>query len=114
MSAESLERVLGGIVRDSLRELVRAELRAVLAEVTPMRNVGDGYLSVSGAARHASVAPGTIRAWIRAGRLPARRAGRVFRVGRSELERFLAGEPVVDGREIGQRASALLRERQAA
>jgi excisionase family DNA binding protein len=38
------------------------------------------------------VAAGTIRRWIREGRLTARRAGRVYRIGHDELERFLASD----------------------
>lgn len=113
MTGEGLERVLGDIVRSALHELVRSEIRAAMSEA-PIRNGHDGYLSVTAAARHASVAPGTIRAWIRTGRLPAKRAGRVFRVGRDDLERFMAGTPTVDARDIGERAGRILGARRAA
>jgi excisionase family DNA binding protein len=89
-----------GVVDDSLRQLVRDTVRQVLREeLVPLtrRNAGalpvgdDGYLSVTKAARLADVAPGTIRAWIRAGRLTAQHAGRVIRISRSELAQFMAG-----------------------
>jgi excisionase family DNA binding protein len=113
VTGEGLERVLGDIVRSALHDVVRSELRAALSE-GPIRNGNDAYLSVTGAARHAAVAPGTIRAWIRAGRLPARRAGRVFRVCRDDLERFLAGGPTVNAREIDEKAGRILGSRRAA
>jgi excisionase family DNA binding protein len=86
-----------------LRSIVREEIRAALAEQRgePIRQLagGDAYLSITKAARLTDVAPGTVRTWIRRGRLPAKRAGRVFRIGRSDLEAFLTrcagGEPDV-------------------
>lgn len=90
-----LEETLRAIVRDVVRE----EVRAALAEHTggtQRRNADplsdDGYLSIARAARFADVAPGTLRRWIRSGRLPVRRAGRVYRVARVELEDFLVRE----------------------
>lgn len=87
-----LENALRSIVRD----VVRDEVRAALAEHGGVRNAaaasppGSGYLSIAKAAEFADVAPGTLRRWIRTGRLPVRRAGRVYRIGRAELEEFLA------------------------
>ena len=105
------------VVDDSFRQLVRDTVRQVLREeLAPLsrRNAGalqgpdDGYLSVAKAARLADVAPGTIRAWIRAGRLTAQRAGRVLRVSRSELTRFMAGTPTGQkGAETVRRAAHL-------
>ena len=85
-------RALEEVFRQSLREIVREELRAVMAEQggsTPTRNAGDTYLSIAKAAQFADVAPGTLRRWIRTGRLSARRAGRVHRISCAELETFL-------------------------
>ena len=81
----SFEDTLRSIVRDVVRE----ELHA--ARPAGLRNSeGDGgYLSISAAAKFAAVAPGTLRRWIRSGRLPTRRAGRVYRIGRTELIDFL-------------------------
>jgi excisionase family DNA binding protein len=105
------------VVDESFRELVRDAVREVLREeLAPLkhRNAGtlqgpeDGYLSVAKAARLADVAPGTIRAWIRAGRLTAQRAGRVLRVSRSELAKFMTGAPTgPSGVETVQRAAHL-------
>jgi excisionase family DNA binding protein len=105
------------VVDESFRELVRDAVREVLREeLAPLkhRNAGtlqgpeDGYLSVAKAARLADVAPGTIRAWIRAGRLTAQRAGRVLRVSRSELAQFMTGAPTGPiGAETKRRAAHL-------
>ena len=79
---------------DTLRSIVREVVREELRDARPaaLRNAeGDGgYLSISAAAKFAAVAPGTLRRWIRSGRLPTRRAGRVYRIGRTELVDFLA------------------------
>jgi excisionase family DNA binding protein len=97
------------LVRDTVREVLREEL-APLAHrnSTFVRGLDEGYLSVAKAARMADVAPGTIRAWIRAGRLTAKRAGRVLRVSRPELAQFMAGTPTGPrGEETKQRAAHL-------
>jgi excisionase family DNA binding protein len=90
---------LDGAIRDLVRDVVREEVRAALADQRKafQRNgtagdIDEGYLSIARAAAFADVAPGTLRRWIRAGRLPVRRAGRVHRVARAELEDFLTRE----------------------
>lgn len=88
MSATSFESAFA----DLLRSIVRDEIRNALADArAEPRNASgaDTYLSISKAARFADVAPGTVRTWIRRGRLPAKRAGRVLRISRGELETFL-------------------------
>lgn len=88
----ALEQALRSLLREEVRQVVRDELGGLVRSETTPRNVAEPYLSVAKAARVADVAPGTIRAWIRAGRLESRRAGRVLRVARGELERFMSGE----------------------
>lgn len=107
------------IVDESSRQLVRDTVREVLREelaTHARRNAGalpavdDGFLSVAKAARMADVAPGTIRAWIRAGRLTEQRAGRVLRVSRRELAQFMTGTPTgPSGAETERRAAQLFR-----
>ncbi len=100
---------LEDILRNLMRDVVREELSSFAKQATPLRNATDDvYLSVTKAARVADVAPGTIRAWIRQGRLASKRAGRVLRIGRSELERFMAGElSAVTRSDITRRADAM-------
>lgn len=111
----SAERSL--VVDDAMRQIVRETVREVLREELPAamrRNTGpplggdEGYLSVTKAARVADVAPGTIRAWIRKGRLTAQHAGRVLRISRRELAQFMAGAPTgPSGAETERRAAHL-------
>ena len=111
----AFDQLLRHLVSDAVRSTLREELAALSPDHAAVRNATDVYLSVAKAARVADVAPGTIRTWIRAGRLAARRAGRVLRVSRAELERFLAGAP--DRRQQAEtraRASRLLQGRRPA
>lgn len=68
-------------LRDLIADLVREEVRRALAEVAQP----DEFLTTAHAAEVAKVAQGTIRRWIRAGRLTSQRAGRELRVLRSDL-----------------------------
>ena len=93
-AASALDETLRAIVRDVVREEVRAALSECATDATRRNSSGgamrgDGYLSIARAAAFADVAPGTLRRWIRSGRLPVRRAGRVYRIARAELEDFL-------------------------
>jgi excisionase family DNA binding protein len=112
MSAERaavVDASLRQLVRDTVREALREELAPLTRRnAGPLIGVEDSYLSVAKAARVADVAPGTIRAWIRAGRLTEKRAGRVLRISRVELESFLRSEATGPaGSEIKERASHL-------
>lgn len=69
-----------------IRALVAAEVARQLAAFKPEV---DEYLSTGEAAELAGVAVGTVRRWIREGRLSKHRAGRHLRVERSELESLL-------------------------
>ena len=77
-----LDAIIRSIVRDELARALRGQ-----------RAANDDYLSTGAAARIAAVTPGTIRRWIREGRLPECRAGRVVRILRGDLERLLADAP---------------------
>lgn len=76
---------------DALRTMIAEVVRQEIAKagLAPKPAGADGYLSVAQAAELASVAPGTIRRWVREGELPDRRAGRVLRVRRADLEELL-------------------------
>lgn len=89
-NAPTIEAVVRELVRDAVAEALREQ---AVRESPPLRNSGEVYISVAKAARTVDVAPGTVRAWIRSGRLEAKRAGRVLRISRAELERFIAGAP---------------------
>lgn len=76
-------------------------LRVFIAEVVKSeldkKPEQDDYLSTHDAAELADVAVGTIRRWVRAGKLRDHRAGRRVRVSRADLHRLLReGVPLND------------------
>ncbi len=82
-------------IRAIVRDVVREEIRVALHDyqrghrnAAPANGEGS-YLSIAHAASIADVAPGTLRRWIKSGRLPVRRAGRVYRIPRGALDEFL-------------------------
>lgn len=108
-AASQLDETLRAIVRDVVRDEIRAafqERTAIDARRNIGQDAGTGYLSIARAASFADVAPGTLRRWIRSGRLPARRAGRVYRIERAALVAFLASA----GRaaDVAERARAIV------
>lgn len=80
---------------DTLRAIVREELRAALRELAPampatLPEGGKLYLSPEEAAELVGVHVDTVREWLRSGELPTHGKGsRVVRVRRDQLERFL-------------------------
>lgn len=80
-------------LRDLVRDVVREELTRALAE----RDAPSEFLTVAQAASVARVACGTIRRWVREGRIADHRAGRVVRVRRDELHRLMRGQRRADG-----------------
>jgi excisionase family DNA binding protein len=83
------------LVRQEVRAAVNEVLGPVLEQVRTGAAANVAYLSVERAAGVAEVHPDTIRAWVKAGRLPEHRAGRELRIRRDELHRFL--DRVADG-----------------
>jgi excisionase family DNA binding protein len=53
--------------------------------------VDDPYLTINDIKAELQVSHETVREWILSGRLPHVKAGRMYRVRRSDLERMLAG-----------------------
>jgi excisionase family DNA binding protein len=77
------------LVKREVRAAVNEALGPMLQGVNSRSPADVAYLSVERAAAIAEVHPDTIRAWVKAGRLPEHRAGRELRVRRDELHRFL-------------------------
>ena len=75
---------------EALRDLVRHEVRQVLAELGPRDP--DPCLSIADAAKHAGCSARTVRRWIARGDLVAHRVNRLVRVRRTDLERLLRAE----------------------
>ena len=75
---------------NSLEDIIRAIVRDELARSS---RPTDEYLSTTAAAQFADVSVGTIRRWVREGKLKEHRAGRSVRVRRQDLERLLSKVP---------------------
>jgi excisionase family DNA binding protein len=87
---------LDAAFRILLREIVHDEVRAALHDerrAVHESGTSDECLSVKEAAVFAHVNPGTIRRWVDARELHALRAGRVYRIRRSDLDAFLQDGP---------------------
>jgi excisionase family DNA binding protein len=59
--------------------------------------VDDPYLTINDIKAELHVSHETVRQWILSGRLPHVKAGRMYRVRRSDLERMLAATPFSPG-----------------
>jgi excisionase family DNA binding protein len=68
-------------------QMIRSIVREELAKARPVAPIE--FLSTTEAASVAKVAPGTVRRWVKTGRLTRHQAGRVLRVSRAELENML-------------------------
>lgn len=83
-------------LEDTIRQVVREELRALVDELrpAPAERVPGGYLTIDEAATLARLRPATLRTWIRSGRLRA--TGRPYRVSREDLAEALESRPAPD------------------
>lgn len=77
-----------GELAEYIRILVANE---VTKQIGHVRALGE-YLTTEEAGELARVATGTVRRWIREGRLPSQSAGREIRIRRSDLERLMTGD----------------------
>jgi excisionase family DNA binding protein len=79
-------------LRQIISDVVREELRAAFPHSMPRQSADarPRYVSPIQAASIANVSTGAIRIWIRQGRLPVFRAGRVIRISLDALHAFLA------------------------
>jgi excisionase family DNA binding protein len=98
-------RTIEDTIRVVVREEVRAaldEVRSALAELRPAP-VPDTMLTVEQVAqRVGGVSPETVRDWIRRGKLAGRRAGKRLLVAPQALEAFLAGVVSEEKVELGE------------
>lgn len=75
------EKQLRALIATAIRDEVK---RAVREATLPVQ-----FLSTEEAADVADVATGTIRRWVKTGKLTGHKAGRVLRIDRRELEQML-------------------------
>jgi excisionase family DNA binding protein len=84
-----------------IRQVIREELQAVIKPTSLPRpydkpkRINKPYLTVKEAAKMATLAPSTIRLYIRKGELKAHKAGRRVLIARTDLEDFLHTQPCV-------------------
>jgi excisionase family DNA binding protein len=98
-------------VAQEVRTAVSDALAPVLKDVKANGPSDLTYLSVEKAAAVAEVHPDTIRAWVKAGRLPEHRAGRELRIRRDELHRFLDRASDGDVRPTAEDEAAMILSR---
>jgi excisionase family DNA binding protein len=83
-----------GELLQAMRELIRAEFAPAHGSQAPARcsesEPQPKYLTPQEAADCCGVSSKTIRSWIRNGKLPACRAGKLLRIDRRDLEDYLA------------------------
>lgn len=97
---------------DTLRAIVREELRTALAELQSAQPAPRlELLLVADVARACKVAPKTVTGWISSGRLAARKAGRKWVVLPADLERFLARQPSTPEQHDDERVTHILSRR---
>ena len=92
----SIETAIRELVRDVVRDVVRDELSTALhqsVEPTPQIDTdaepAAEYVSAKTAATILEVNEETIRVWTRKGVLPAHWAGRLLRIKRADIDRFV-------------------------
>lgn len=76
-------------IEAGLRALLTEVAREVIREELAKMSRHEEYLPTAQAASYAKVAVGTIRRWVREGRLAEHRAGSELRVSLAELEQLM-------------------------
>ncbi len=91
--------ILGEASLIRIRQIFREELQAVIRLTSRTRltdqpkRINKPYLSVKEAAKMATLAPSTIRLYIRKGTLKAHKVGRRVLIAKADLEDFLRMHP---------------------
>jgi excisionase family DNA binding protein len=91
--------IFGEALLSAFRQVIREELLAVIKPTyrprptDQPRRINKPYLSVKEAAKMATLAPSTIRLYIRKGKLKAHKVGRRVLIAKTDLESFLRMNP---------------------
>jgi len=91
--------IYGEAFLSAFRQIVREELQAVIkltsrpGPTDKPKRINKPYLSVKEAAKMATLAPSTIRLYIRKGKLKAHKVGRRVLIAKADLESFLRMNP---------------------
>lgn len=114
----SIDEALRALLREVVREVVREELAGLvghaLAPAPPTLSPGlPQFLNARQAGEVAGVAEKTVRGWVRAGKLRGHWAGRLLRVDRADLERFMRDglSPSGASVDVAVLAASILRRR---
>jgi excisionase family DNA binding protein len=70
------------------------------------------YMTVTDVAKELEITPATVYQWAKQGKLPVHKAGKLVRVKREDLDKFMSGEkPVVvpEDTQVGEELLAVLR-----
>jgi len=87
----TIDAAIRELVRDVVRDVVREEMVALSTRCNDGEtDAPSDYVSAKTAAAIADVNEETIRVWVRRGALPAYWAGRLLRIKRADLDRFMA------------------------
>jgi excisionase family DNA binding protein len=79
-------------LEEQITAAVEAGVERALRRVLEERPVNDSILTTDQAAESCGRAEKTVREWCRAGSLPATKRGGGWRIRRTDLDRYLAGE----------------------
>lgn len=91
----SIEEVIAAALIPQVREVIRAEVRAALAEVRP--DSGEEYLSLKEASYVSKLSTKTLNKYIKEGKLPNHGAGRGKRIRRDLLKGLIENPPISSG-----------------
>lgn len=94
-----------------LKDLIRQAVREELADagVRTSAQAAPEFLTLAEAAARASTSKGTVRNWVKAGKLRTYGTGRVVRVRRAELDSLLlAGAAGEDQPKVAAQAEAIM------
>lgn len=87
----TIDAAIRDLVRDVVRDVVREEMVALSNRCADSEtDAPSEYLSAKTAAAIVDVNEETVRVWVRRGALPAYWAGRLLRIKRADLDRFMA------------------------
>ena len=112
MTEGGFEQLLADVVRRVMREELAVHSPTVPANDSTGASGPRQYLTVAASADIAGLHACTIRAWIQDGSLKAYRAGRIYRVLRSDLDARLTKDAAdVTQQQIDARIDAILAKR---
>lgn len=97
MGFGEIDGALRGLLSEVLRP-IEERLKRIESSLEGRIEGGEPFLTITEVAVLAKVDPGTVRRWIREGKLASFKAGRALRIRRADLEQFMSrAVPDADG-----------------